>query len=98
KIIQVNDELGPKDVEPFSDIEYEGFLQSAEDLDNWVLPKDEWDAIALNYTSGTTGNPKGVVYHHRGAALNAIAQSLEFDMPKRPVYLWTLPLFHCNGW
>lgn len=98
KIIQVNDELGPKDVEAFSDIDYESFLQSAEDLNNWVLPEDEWDAIALNYTSGTTGNPKGVVYHHRGAALNAIAQVLEFDMAKRPVYLWTLPLFHCNGW
>lgn len=98
KIIQVNDELGPENIEPFSDIDYESFLQSAEDLDNWVLPEDEWDAIALNYTSGTTGNPKGVVYHHRGAALNAIAQVLEFDMPKRPVYLWTLPLFHCNGW
>ncbi|MDO5667541.1 MAG: acyl-CoA synthetase [Alcaligenaceae bacterium] len=98
KIIQVNDELGPEDIEPFSDIDYESFLQSADDIDNWVLPEDEWDAIALNYTSGTTGNPKGVVYHHRGAALNAVAQVLEFDMPKRPVYLWTLPLFHCNGW
>lgn len=97
-IIQVNDELGPKDVEPFAEVDYETFLASAEDLDNWVLPGDEWDAIALNYTSGTTGNPKGVVTHHRGAALNAISQILEFDMPKRPVYLWTLPLFHCNGW
>ncbi|NLA51139.1 MAG: acyl-CoA synthetase [Alcaligenaceae bacterium] len=98
KIIQVNDELGPKDIEPFAELDYEAFLASAEDLNNWVLPDDEWDAIALNYTSGTTGNPKGVVYHHRGAALNAISQILEFDMPKRPVYLWTLPLFHCNGW
>lgn len=98
KIVQVNDELGPQGVEPFADVDYEAFLASAEDLDNWVLPDDEWDAIALNYTSGTTGNPKGVVYHHRGAALNAISQILEFDMPKRPVYLWTLPLFHCNGW
>ncbi|XVN73853.1 Long-chain-fatty-acid--CoA ligase [Oligella sp. MSHR50489EDL] len=98
KIIQVNDELGPKDIEPFSEVDYESFLESAVDLTNWVLPNDEWDAIALNYTSGTTGNPKGVVYHHRGAALNSLAQILEFDMPKRPVYLWTLPLFHCNGW
>lgn len=97
-IIQVNDELGPKDIEPFAELDYEAFLASAEDLNNWVMPDDEWDAIALNYTSGTTGNPKGVVYHHRGAALNAISQILEFDMPKRPVYLWTLPLFHCNGW
>jgi fatty-acyl-CoA synthase len=61
-------------------------------------PADEWDAISLNYTSGTTGNPKGVVYHHRGAALNAISNILEWDMPKHAVYLWTLPLFHCNGW
>ena len=64
----------------------------------WELPADEWDAIALNYTSGTTGNPKGVVYHHRGAAINAISNILEWDMPKHPVYLWTLPMFHCNGW
>jgi fatty-acyl-CoA synthase len=64
----------------------------------WQLPADEWDAIALNYTSGTTGNPKGVVYHHRGAAINAISNILEWDMPKHAVYLWTLPMFHCNGW
>jgi fatty-acyl-CoA synthase len=64
----------------------------------WHLPTDEWDAIALNYTSGTTGNPKGVVYHHRGAAINAISNILEWDMPKHAVYLWTLPMFHCNGW
>ena len=64
----------------------------------WRLPDDEWDAIALNYTSGTTGNPKGVVYHHRGAALNALSNILEWDMPKHAVYLWTLPMFHCNGW
>jgi fatty-acyl-CoA synthase len=64
----------------------------------WQLPADEWDAIALNYTSGTTGNPKGVVYHHRGAATNAISNMLEWDMPKHAVYLWTLPMFHCNGW
>jgi fatty-acyl-CoA synthase len=62
------------------------------------MPVDEWDAIALNYTSGTTGDPKGVVYHHRGAAINAISNILEWDMPKHSVYLWTLPMFHCNGW
>jgi fatty-acyl-CoA synthase len=61
-------------------------------------PADEWDAICLNYTSGTTGNPKGVVYHHRGAAINAVSNVLEWDMPKHAVYLWTLPMFHCNGW
>ena len=64
----------------------------------WRMPEDEWESICLNYTSGTTGNPKGVVYHHRGAATNAISNILEWDMPKHPVYLWTLPMFHCNGW
>jgi fatty-acyl-CoA synthase len=62
------------------------------------LPNDEWDAIALNYTSGTTGNPKGVVYHHRGAYLNAVSNALSWNMGDHPVYLWTLPMFHCNGW
>ncbi len=62
------------------------------------LPADEWDAIALNYTSGTTGNPKGVVYHHRGAYLNAVSNALTWDMGEHPVYVWTLPMFHCNGW
>ncbi len=62
------------------------------------LPDDEWDAIALNYTSGTTGNPKGVVYHHRGAYLNALSEALTWNMGDHPVYLWTLPMFHCNGW
>ena len=64
----------------------------------WSLPADEWDAIALNYTSGTTGNPKGVVYHHRGAYLNAVSNILSWGMPHHAVYLWTLPMFHCNGW
>ena len=65
---------------------------------DWELPTDEWQAIALNYTSGTTGNPKGVVYHHRGAYLNAIGNIMIWTMPHHPVYLWTLPMFHCNGW
>ena len=64
----------------------------------WQGPADEWDAIALNYTSGTTGDPKGVVYHHRGAYLNAISNMLDWGMPQHAVYLWTLPMFHCNGW
>jgi fatty-acyl-CoA synthase len=64
----------------------------------WRRPADEWDAIALNYTSGTTGNPKGVVYHHRGAYLNAVSNALTWDLGEQPVYLWTLPMFHCNGW
>ena len=62
------------------------------------MPGDEWDAISLNYTSGTTGNPKGVVYHHRGAYLLALGNILAGSIGRHPVYLWTLPMFHCNGW
>jgi fatty-acyl-CoA synthase len=79
-------------------IEYEELLASGDPDFAWTGPADEWDAIALNYTSGTTGNPKGVVYHHRGAFLNAVSNILEWDLPKHAVYLWTLPMFHCNGW
>ncbi|MDF3943351.1 acyl-CoA synthetase, partial [Achromobacter denitrificans] len=79
-------------------VDYEDFLAAAPARYDWQPPADEWDAIALNYTSGTTGDPKGVVYHYRGAYLNAVSNILEWDMPKHPVYLWTLPLFHCNGW
>ncbi|MEM5398985.1 MULTISPECIES: acyl-CoA synthetase [Paraburkholderia] len=78
--------------------DYEAFLEQGDPEFAWEPPRDEWDAIALNYTSGTTGDPKGVVYHHRGAYLNAVSNILEWDMPKHAVYLWTLPLFHCNGW
>ncbi|MEX3853566.1 acyl-CoA synthetase [Paraburkholderia sp. BR10923] len=78
--------------------DYEQFLQTGDPSYEWTPPTDEWDAIALNYTSGTTGDPKGVVYHHRGAYLNALSNILEWDMPKHAVYLWTLPMFHCNGW
>ncbi|MER1967288.1 acyl-CoA synthetase [Castellaniella sp. GW247-6E4] len=78
--------------------DYEDFLAGGDDAWAWRMPEDEWDAISLNYTSGTTGNPKGVVYHHRGAAINAVSNILEWDMPKHAVYLWTLPMFHCNGW
>jgi fatty-acyl-CoA synthase len=77
---------------------YEDFVARGDPAFDWKYPADEWDAIALNYTSGTTGNPKGVVYHHRGAATNAISNILEWDLPKHAVYLWTLPMFHCNGW
>ncbi len=79
-------------------IEYEDFLAAADPEFRWSLPPDEWDAIALNYTSGTTGNPKGVVYHHRGAYLNAASNIISWGMPHHAVYLWTLPMFHCNGW
>jgi fatty-acyl-CoA synthase len=79
-------------------LDYEAFLTEGDPADPGLRPADEWDAIALNYTSGTTGNPKGVVYHHRGAYLNAIGNILTWSMPSHPVYLWTLPMFHCNGW
>jgi len=79
-------------------IDYEQFLASGDAAFDWLWPDDEWEAISLNYTSGTTGNPKGVVYHHRGAYLLAQGNVLTASMPKHPVYLWTLPMFHCNGW
>ena len=79
-------------------IEYEDFLKEGEDKYVRAHPRDEWDAISLNYTSGTTGDPKGVVYHHRGAALLAVGNALTCQMKKHPVYLWSLPMFHCNGW
>jgi fatty-acyl-CoA synthase len=77
---------------------YEGFLAEGDPETLWSPPDDEWQAITLNYTSGTTGNPKGVVYHHRGAALNALGNAIAFGLDRRSVYLWTLPMFHCNGW
>ena len=79
-------------------IEYEAFVAQGDPEFGWAMPDDEWDAIALNYTSGTTGDPKGVVYHHRGAYLLAVGNILTGSMPKHCVYLWTLPMFHCNGW
>ena len=96
-VIDVEDAVfGP--AEHVGSMTYEDLLAQGDAEFAWELPDDEWDAIALNYTSGTTGNPKGVVYHHRGAALNALSNMLEWDMAKHPVYLWTLPMFHCNGW
>jgi fatty-acyl-CoA synthase len=79
-------------------LDYESFLAGGDPEFPWAMPQDEWDAISLNYTSGTTGNPKGVVCHHRGAALMGYANILACRMAERPVYLWTLPMFHCNGW
>ena len=96
-----NQQLGIKSAhrgEGIGSIDYDDFVAEGDANFAWQLPADEWDAISLNYTSGTTGNPKGVVYHHRGAALNAVSNILEWDLPKHPVYLWTLPMFHCNGW
>ncbi|MGQ0675850.1 MAG: acyl-CoA synthetase [Rhodospirillales bacterium] len=96
-VVNIADPLGPGG-EPIGALDYEAFLAEGDPAHDWRGPADEWDAIALNYTSGTTGNPKGVVYHHRGAYLNAIGNILAWSMPKHPVYLWTLPMFHCNGW
>ena len=77
---------------------YEKCLSEGDPQFAWQVPADEWQAICLNYTSGTTGNPKGVVYHHRGATINAVSNILDWDINKHPIYLWTLPMFHCNGW
>jgi fatty-acyl-CoA synthase len=96
-VIDVADALYPGG-RPIGETEYEAFLAEGDENFQWALPADEWDAIALNYTSGTTGNPKGVVYHHRGAYLNALNNIVDWGMPRHPVYLWTLPMFHCNGW
>lgn len=84
--------------EPVGDMTYEELLKTGDANYKWDGPEDEWDAISLNYTSGTTGNPKGVVYHHRGAYLNALGNIIAWGMTGCPVYLWTLPMFHCNGW
>ncbi|CCJ08972.1 acyl-CoA synthetase [Methylocystis sp. SC2] len=84
--------------EPLGAVDYEEFLRSGDADYQWSPPGDEWDAISLNYTSGTTGDPKGVVYHHRGAYLTALGNVLTGDMGRHPIYLWTLPMFHCNGW
>ena len=84
--------------ERLGEIDYEQFVASGDPNYAWHMPDDEWDSITLNYTSGTTGDPKGVVYHHRGAYLLAVANVVTASMAKHPVYLWTLPMFHCNGW
>ena len=84
--------------ERLGEVEYEDFIAEGDPGFAWAMPDDEWDAISLNYTSGTTGDPKGVVYHHRGAYLLALGNVVTCGMGKHPVYLWTLPMFHCNGW
>lgn len=97
-VIDIDDPAYQGPGERLGETEYETFLEEGDPEFRWSLPSDEWNAIALNYTSGTTGNPKGVVYHHRGAYLNAISNILVWGMPQHAVYLWTLPMFHCNGW
>jgi fatty-acyl-CoA synthase len=96
-VIDINDPLEKSDT-AVGEKDYEAFLQEGDADYNWPWTADEWQAIALNYTSGTTGNPKGVVYHHRGAYLNALGNSLALGLRDSSVYLWTLPMFHCNGW
>jgi fatty-acyl-CoA synthase len=96
-VIEVEDAEAPAGA-AVGTITYEAFLAIGDPQFVWSLPNDEWDAIALNYTSGTTGNPKGVVTHHRGAYLNATSNIITWGMPQHTTYLWTLPMFHCNGW
>src|SRR5215469_6940938 len=96
-VIDIADEQGPGG-DRLGELDYEAFLASGDPKFAEVTPTDEWEAIALNYTSGTTGNPKGVVYHHRGAYLNALGNILVWGIRQHPVYLWTLAMFHCNGW
>jgi fatty-acyl-CoA synthase len=94
-VVEIAD--GPGEME-CGEVEYEDFLREGDPAFAWSPPEDEWAPIALNYTSGTTGNPKGVVYHHRGAFLNAMGNAILFGLGPNSVYLWTLPMFHCNGW
>jgi fatty-acyl-CoA synthase len=98
EVIDVDDPVYDGPGERIGVIDYESWIAQGDPRAHWSSPADEWDAIALNYTSGTTGNPKGVVYHHRGAYLNAVSNILVWALPHHPVYLWTLPMFHCNGW
>lgn len=97
-VIDVDDPEYTGPGERLGEIDYEALLAAGSEDFAWRGADDEWDAISLNYTSGTTGNPKGVVYHHRGAYLNAVSNIVSWGMPPHSVYLWTLPMFHCNGW
>jgi fatty-acyl-CoA synthase len=97
-VIDYNDHEFPQTGRALSDLDYEDFVSRGDPAFEWRMPDDEWEALSLNYTSGTTGNPKGVVYHHRGAAMMCYANTLATGMGRHPVYLWTLPMFHCNGW
>jgi fatty-acyl-CoA synthase len=97
-VIDYDDRQFPQPGPALSGNDYEAFLAGGDPAFRWRMPRDEWDAITLNYTSGTTGNPKGVVYSHRGATLMCYANLVAANMGRHPVYLWTLPMFHCNGW
>lgn len=97
-IVDIDDPVYEGGEAPIGEVDYETLVAEGDPGFAWRLPDDEWNAISLNFTSGTTGNPKGVVYHHRGAYINAMTNALAWDMPTHAVYLWTLPMFHCNGW
>ena len=100
-VIDIDDELAnhPEGAgENLGEINYEDFLLTGDSDLEWSLPDDEWQSLALNYTSGTTGLPKGVVYHHRGSYLMALGSVTAFSMPMHPTYMWVVPMFHCNGW
>ena len=97
-VIDYNDAEFPQGGAVLSDVDYEAFVAKGDPAFAWSLPADEWQSLTLNYTSGTTGNPKGVVYSHRGAALMCYANTVTANLGRHPVYLWTLPMFHCNGW
>jgi len=97
-VIDIDDKEYDGPGERLGEMDYEALLAEGDPDYAWQLPADEWNAISLNYTSGTTGNPKGVVYHHRGAYLNGMCNIVTWSMPQHSVYLWTLPMFHCNGW
>jgi len=97
-VVDIDDPEYDGDEAGIGEIDYEALIAQGDADFAWRLPADEWDAISLNFTSGTTGDPKGVVYHHRGAYLNAMTNAMAWDMPTHATYLWTLPMFHCNGW
>ena len=98
-VIDIDDkQAGLGDIPAIGKLEYESFLQTGDEGFEWIRPDDEWQAISLNYTSGTTGNPKGVVYHHRGSYLMSMGSITAWNMPNRLTYLYTVPMFHCNGW
>src|SRR5690606_6281939 len=96
-VVDIDDALAESG-ERIGDLDYEALLAEGDPAETFDEPADEWQAISLLYTSGTTGNPKGVVYHHRGAYLNAVGNMLTFGLGRDSVYLWTLPMFHCDGW
>ncbi len=98
-VIDIDDkQAGLGDIPAIGKLEYESFLETGDEGFEWIRPDDEWQAISLSYTSGTTGNPKGVVYHHRGSYLMSMGSISAWNMPNRLTYLYTVPMFHCNGW